>query len=74
MEVIGDTKFDENIWIRVPGQRGTNDFFVGNIYMPPESKSRMNNIQRRFGEIAVDVDNSERQGEIMLVVGTIMQG
>ena len=67
VEVIDDTKFDESIWIRVPGERGKRDMFVGNIYMPPESKSRVSDIQRRFGEIAEDVQKYKKQGEVMLV-------
>ena len=35
--------------------------------MPPESKSRVSDIQRRFGEIAEDVQKCERPGEVMLV-------
>ena len=65
--MIDDTKFDESIWIRVPGERGKRDMFVGNIYMPPESKSRVSDIQRRFGEIAEDVQKYKKQGEVMLV-------
>ena len=38
VEVIDDTKFDESTWIRVPGERGKRDMFVGNIYMPSEAK------------------------------------
>ena len=41
--------------------------FVGSVYTPPESKSRVNDIQRRFGEIANDVQKYKRQGEVMLV-------
>ena len=37
------------------------------IYMPPESKSRANDVQRRFGEIAEDAQKYTRQGEVMLV-------
>ena len=44
VEVIDDTKFDENIWIRVPGERGKRDIFVGNVHVPPESKSRVKDI------------------------------
>ena len=55
VEVIDDTKFDESIWIRIPGERGKRDIFVGNVYIPPESKGSVNDIQRRFGEIAEDV-------------------
>lgn len=39
IEVIDGTKCDESIWMRVPGERGTKDFFTKNIYMPQESKS-----------------------------------
>ena len=60
IEVMKDTKFDENIWLRVPGERGTKDIFVGNIYMPPESKSTVNGIQQRFVEIATDVQKYKR--------------
>ena len=31
IEVMKDTTFDESIWLRVPGERGTKDLFVGNI-------------------------------------------
>ena len=68
VEVIDDTKFDESIWIRVPGERGKRSIFVGNIYVPPESKSRVSDIQRRFGEIAEGVQKYKKQGEVMLVV------
>jgi len=67
IEVMKDTTFDESIWLRVPGERGTKDFFVGNIYMPPESKSTVNRIQQIFGEIATDVQKYKRLGEVMLV-------
>ena len=48
-------------------REGTKDFFVGNIHMPPESKSRVNDIQRGFGEIAADVHTYKRKGEVMVV-------
>ena len=67
IEVMKDTTFDESIWLRVPGERGTKDLFVGNIHMPPESKSTVNGIQQRFGEIATDVQKYKRPGEVMLV-------
>ena len=35
--------------------------------MPPESKNRVNDIQRRFGEIAADVYTYKRKGEVVLV-------
>ena len=34
-------KNDESIWIRVRGERGAKRFFLGNIYMPTESKSTL---------------------------------
>ena len=47
---------------------GNEDLFVGNIYMPPESKSTVNVIQQRFGDVATDVQKKyRRQGEVMLV-------
>ena len=67
IEVISDTKFDESIWLRVPGERGAKDFFLGNIYMPPESKSTVKEIQRKFGEVAADVQKYKRRGEVVLV-------
>ena len=66
VEVIDDTKCDESTWIRVPGERGKKDIYVGNVYMPPESESSVNNIQRRFGEIAEDVQKKRGQGEVTL--------
>lgn len=48
IEVIEDTKSDENIRMKVPGKRRAKDFFVEDINMPPESKSTVNDIQRRF--------------------------
>ena len=41
--------------------------FVWNIYMPPEWKSRVSDIQRRFGKIAEDVQKYKKQGAVMLV-------
>lgn len=35
--------------------------------MPPESKSTVQDIQKKFGEIAIDVQNYKRQGEVVLV-------
>ena len=67
IEVIKDTKFDESMCIRVPGERGAKDFFVRNIYMPPESKGTVKGIQRKFGEVAIDVQKYKRQGEVVLV-------
>ena len=67
LEVVKDTNFDESIWIRVQGERGAKSFFIGNVYMPPESKSTVTEIQRKFGEVAVDVQKYKRQGEVVLV-------
>ena len=36
--------------------------------MPPESKSTVKEIQRKFGEVEVDVDRYKRQGEVVLVI------
>ena len=62
IEVIEDVKYDENIWTRVPGERGAKHLFLGNIYMPPQSKSTVKEIQNKFGEIAVDAQKYKRQG------------
>ena len=59
LEVVKDTNFDESIWIRVQGERGAKSFFIGNVYMPPESKSTVTEIQRKFGEVAVDVERQQ---------------
>ena len=67
IEVMKDTKFDEKIWLRLPGERRTKDRFIGNIYLLPESKSTVNGIHQRFGEKATDVQKYKRQGEVMLV-------
>ncbi|MEO9966262.1 MAG: hypothetical protein ABJF11_10765 [Reichenbachiella sp.] len=55
------------VWIKVPGERGAKYYFLGNIYMPPESKNTIKDIQRKFGEVAVDVQKYKRQGEVVLV-------
>lgn len=57
----------------VPGGRGKKDFAVGNIYIPPESKSRVIDIQRKLGDIVADVHEYERQGR-KIMVGIFMQG
>ena len=68
MDVVKDTKFDESIWVRVPGERGANFFCLANIYMPPESKGTVKEIQRKLGEVvAVDAQKYKRQGEVVLV-------
>lgn len=54
IEVIDCTLFDKSIWKRLPGERETRDVFVGHICMPPESRTRVNDIQQRFGEIATE--------------------
>ena len=63
VEVIKDTKFDESIWIRVPGERGAKYFSLGNIYMPPESKSTVKEIRRKLGKVAVDVQILKYKGK-----------
>ena len=67
IEVISDTKFNESMWIRVPGERGRKDMFVGNVYMPPESKNMVKDIRIGFEEVAADVQNFKRMGEVVLV-------
>ena len=53
-------------WYQGNGER--NVFFLGNIYTPPESKSKAKEIQRKFREVAVvDVQKYKRQGEVVLV-------
>ena len=50
----------------MPGGRGAKYDFLGNIYMPPESKNTKKYIQRKFGEVAVDVQEyKKRQGEVV---------
>ena len=55
IQEIKDIKFDESIWTKVPGERGAKHYFLGNIYMPPESTNTIKCIQRKFGNVAVDV-------------------
>ena len=52
--MINDAKFDEGTWRRVPQERGTRDVIVGNIYIPSESNSSVNDIQGKFGWIVAD--------------------
>ena len=49
-------------------ERGAKYFFFGNIQMPPESKSTVKEIQRNFGEAAVDRRKHRRQGEALVLV------
>ena len=35
-------------------------FFLGNMCMPPESKITVKEIQRKFGEVAVDVQKCKK--------------
>ena len=46
IEVIKDTKFDESIWVKIPGERGAKYYLVGNIYMPP----RVEEYDKRYTE------------------------
>ena len=67
IEGIEDTKYDEIIWLRVPGENGAKYFFLGNIYMPREPKGTVKKIQKKFGEMALDPQKYKRQGEVVLV-------
>ena len=73
IEVMKDTTFDESIWLRVPGERETKDLFEGNVYMPSESKSTVNGMHQRFGEIAADVQKYKIQERVILV-GDLRKG
>ena len=63
--MVKDAKFDESILITVPGERGAKYCVLGNIYVPPESKSTVKEIQRKFGEVAVDAQKYKRQGQVL---------
>ena len=52
-------------------ERGAEDIILGNIFMPPESKSTVKEMQKKFEEIAVDLQKNKRQGEVVLVGDTI---
>ena len=39
--------------------------------MPPQSKSTVNEIQRKFGEVAVDAQKYKRRGEVVYLVGRV---
>ena len=41
--------------------------------MPPESKNTIKYIQRKFGEVTVDVQKYKRQGEVVLVGDSIQE-
>ena len=64
IEVIEDANFDESIWLMVPRERGAKYNFLGNIYLPPESKSikEIANV----GERAADLQTYKRQGEVVI--------
>ena len=65
IEVIEDTKFDERVWVRVPGDRGAKHVFVGNIYMSPESKNIVKDIQRKFREDQIRIHTHKKQSEVV---------
>ena len=69
--MIEDTKFDERIWIKIPGERGAKYYFAGNIDVPPESTNTMKYTRRTFGEVAVDGQKCKRQGEVVLLIVTL---
>ena len=53
--------------IKVSGELAAKCCLLGNTYMPPESKGTANEIQRRFGEVAVGVYKYKRPAEVVLV-------
>ena len=65
--MIKSTTFDESIWLKIPGERGAKDCFLGNIYMLSESKSTVKYIQMEFGKVAEDVQKVCKQGEVELI-------
>ena len=46
MEVTQDTIFDEGMWTKIP-EPGAKYYFLGNVYMPPQSKNAVKDIQRK---------------------------
>ena len=70
IDVIKDPKFDESIRIRAPGERGAvfslRKHNIYNIYTPSESKSTAKEIQRKFGQVAVDVQKYKRQEVVLM--------
>ena len=74
--MIEDTKFDESI--RLDDTRGAGIKTIPStseetspdcIRIPPESKSTVKDIQRKFGEVAaVDVQKYKRQGEVVRTI------
>ena len=67
IEVVEDTKYDESIRLRVPRETGAIFFFSGNMYMPLESNNMVKEIQKKFGEIAVDLQEFKREVEVVLM-------
>lgn len=65
--MIEDIKLDKRIWIKKPREREAKKHFVGNVYMPPESKNAIKEMQRKFGEVAVKVHKQKRQGKVVQV-------
>ena len=41
--------------------------------MPPESKSTAKEIQRKFGEVAVDFQKCNGQGEVVLLIVRLIE-
>ena len=42
--------------------RGERNISLENIYMPPESRNTVKEIQKKFGEIALDLLKYKRRG------------
>ncbi|CAB1110306.1 unnamed protein product [Ectocarpus sp. CCAP 1310/34] len=67
VEVVVKTEFEESLWLKIPGERGEKDLFLGNVYVPPSSKKVASKAQENFGQIGEDVQRFSRKGEVVMV-------
>lgn len=67
VEVVVKTEFEESLRLKIPGERGEKDLFLGNVYVPPSSKKVASKAQENFGQIGEDVQRFSRKGEVVMV-------
>ncbi|CAB1105049.1 unnamed protein product [Ectocarpus sp. CCAP 1310/34] len=67
VEVVVKTEFEESLWLKIPGERGEKDLFLGNEYVAPSSKKVASKAQENFGQIGEDVQRFSRKGEVVMV-------
>jgi hypothetical protein len=63
-QVITDTSLHDSIWLKIHGTRGTQDMFIGCVYMPVEGSS---NAEVAFAQLTEDIARFQEQGHVVIV-------